>query len=170
MLGMMEGACKVGEGSWLWLPLVIADMMTGSPPNGSLSLAIVCCVVVVWWWKAGATLGAFKFPTSGKKNFCKGKPPEGDDHIPPKLSHRQHGLLIPLLPWAGIRLYEMGFSDNPKVVFPPQQTERECRVWNAELYAGAAPRSPFPKNFWRGEQDTTDAAAAAVIGRAGIIE
>ena len=52
--------------------------------------------------------------------------------------------LIPLLPWAGIRLDEMGFSDNPKVVFSSPDRERECRVWNAELYDGAAPFT-FPK-------------------------
>lgn len=69
MLGTIEGAWRVGDGSWLWLPLVI-EVMTGSPSTCSLSLAIA---LLHFWgalffgerWreKAGATFGAFKFPT-----------------------------------------------------------------------------------------------------------
>ena len=151
MLGMIEGACKLGEGSWLWLPLVMADMMTGSPPCCcSLSLAMAVC----WWGRWDARCVQISHYWCRKELVKReGKPPEGDDHIPsqPTLPYSS-----PAVSWNSLR--RDGFFGQPQgCVFLPRPRKRmpclECRI----IRRG---RTVHLSQNCDGEQDTTAAAAA----------
>lgn len=90
MLGMMEGTCRVGEGSWLPLPLIVAAVVvvnnvlavaTGSPPSTcSLSLAIG----VNETHKARCNIRCVQISHSdiAKRRRNESFSPGGDDHIP----------------------------------------------------------------------------------------
>ena len=144
MLGMMDGACSVGEGCWLWLPFVIVDM-TGSLSTCSLSLAIV--VERKMWWclcDAGEMFGAFKFPLVYIIIMW-------DHHRKENWRGRQRAMIIsplvssPAVSW-NLLIRDEVFFGQPRGCFSPSPLSislcgtrmpmLECWIF---YYAGAAP-------------------------------
>lgn len=152
----MEGTCRVGEGSWLPLPLIVAAVVvvnnvlavaTGSPPSTcSLSLAIG----VNETHKARCNIRCVQISHSdiAKRRRNESFSPGGDDHIP-----------FLSLSCAGIRLctatIKMGctflcvsrfdfFGHNPQGFYLSPIAAAEMRTpclecWIFWFYAGAAP-------------------------------
>jgi len=149
----MEGTCRVGEGSWLPLPLIVAAVIkdvlavaTGSPPSTcSLSLAIG---VNETGNEARCNIRCVQISHCGCTEKEMSRSPGGDDHIPflylKTSSSCWNSLVQQEQQKMGCTiLSRFDFSDTTSRLFflPPLQQRWGRRVWNAEFlfYAGAAP-------------------------------